>query len=76
MQKTKAISPHVVEHRRSLTMHHVVLQSFSLYYSENRASEVDGNVARARRWSEKFQHNRVSKRMVKKNEGEGFLLYL
>jgi hypothetical protein len=66
MQKTKAISPHVVEHRRSLTMHHVVLQSFSLYYSENRASEVDGNVARARRWNEKFQHNRVSKRMVKK----------
>jgi hypothetical protein len=26
---------------------------------------VDGNVARAREWSEKFQHNRVSKRLVK-----------
>jgi hypothetical protein len=33
---------------------------------------MDGNVARARRWScEKFQHNSVSKRLVKKNEGEG-----
>jgi len=31
--------------------------------SENRASEVDGNVARAREWSEKFQYNRVSKRL-------------
>jgi hypothetical protein len=33
---------------------------------------MDGNVARARRWScEKFQHNSVSKRLVKKNEGRG-----
>jgi len=37
---------------------------------------MDENVARAREWSEKFQHNRVSKRLVKKNEGEGFVLYL
>jgi hypothetical protein len=67
MQKTKAISPHVVEQRRSLTMHHVVLQSFSLYYSE-KIEQVKwmAMMARARRWSnEKFQHNRVSKRMVK-----------
>jgi hypothetical protein len=52
MQETKTISPLVVEQRRSLTMHHVVLQSFLLYYSEKGASEVDGNVARARRWRE------------------------
>jgi hypothetical protein len=54
MQETKTISPLVVEQRRSLTMHHVVLQSFLLYYSEKGASEVDGNVARARRWMRNF----------------------
>jgi hypothetical protein len=34
MQKIQAISPHVVEHRRSLKMHHVVLQSFFSYYQK------------------------------------------
>jgi hypothetical protein len=37
---------------------------------------MDGNVARARRWScEKFQHNSVSKRLVKKRGEEGLYLY-
>jgi hypothetical protein len=38
---------------------------------------MDGKVGRARRENdENFQHNGISKRKVKKNEGEGFLLYL
>jgi hypothetical protein len=58
-------------------MHHVVLQSFFLLSKKYESNEMDGKMARARRWScGKFQHNRVSKRLVKKNEGEGFLLYL
>jgi hypothetical protein len=40
------------------------------------SNEMDGNVARARRWSEKFQHNSVSKRLVRKIGEEGFYLYL
>jgi hypothetical protein len=37
---------------------------------------MDGKMARARRWTcEKFQHNSVSKRLVKKRGEEGFYLY-
>jgi hypothetical protein len=38
---------------------------------------MDGKMVRARRENdEKFQHNRVSKRLVKKRGEEGFYLYL
>jgi hypothetical protein len=36
---------------------------------------MDGKMARARRDDEKFQHNRVSKRLVKKRGEEGLYLY-
>jgi hypothetical protein len=37
---------------------------------------MDGKMARARRWKhEKFQHNRVSKRLVRKRGEEGLYLY-
>jgi hypothetical protein len=37
---------------------------------------MDGKMARARRWTcEKFQHNSVSKRLVKKRGEEGLYLY-
>jgi hypothetical protein len=38
---------------------------------------MDGKMARARRWTcEKFQHNSVSKRLVRKRGEEGLYLYL
>jgi hypothetical protein len=47
----------------------MILQSFFLL-SKYESNEMDGNVARARGWScEKFQHNSVSKRLVRKSEG-------
>jgi hypothetical protein len=47
-------------------MHHLSSKAFS-YYQKYESNEMDGNVARARGWScEKFQHNSVSKRLVKK----------
>jgi len=36
---------------------------------------MDGKMARARRDDEKFQHNRVSKRLVRKRGEEGLYLY-
>jgi hypothetical protein len=50
-------------------LHHVSSKAFFLltkYWSR----KMDGKMARTRRWEhEKFQHSRVSKRLVKKNEG-------
>jgi hypothetical protein len=50
-------------------MHHVVLQSFFIIHQPKiGANEVEQD-GKSKKMAKKFQHSRLSKRMVRKNEG-------
>ena len=66
-----------MEHKRYTQECTICPPKLFLIIKNDESNEMDGNVARTRRWScEKFQHNSVSKRLVKKIGEEGLYLYL
>jgi hypothetical protein len=51
-------------------MHHVVLQSFFIIpQPKNLGANVVEQDGKSKKMAKKFQYSRLSKRMVKKNEG-------
>jgi hypothetical protein len=53
-------------------MHHVVLQSFLIIHQPKiGANEVDGKMARARRWQRNFSIVDLAREWCRKKEGEG-----